>query len=355
MYKPKCVPEVIAAKTVEFWGNTKRSSFESVDEYYNRFQELLEEINEETVTIPPKNAIRQFIFTLGDDFAPVQHHFRLGTLSNEWKTNDWPSLLVLCRGFYNSVNPTGPPAKRDRDWDRDPFSEFQLDRASHHKKIRLWFSNPTKHQRDIELEQKKYPGLCLYHLTKSHSTADCQVKKECDKLLAAQRINSSNAVAPGSQSGVSTGQLRHLTEEAFEDALELEHKDESDDVTSNNTNEVDLLYFSRVSNHYLRLVKNDHLKPSRSRHHMVFPVIIDSGANFHMFKDREFFTSLSPASGKVILGDGQTSLPIHGIGTVSCSIGKNKVEVSNVRYVFFRNWIISHLSGFSNSGNHWSG
>jgi hypothetical protein len=91
MYKPKCVPEVIAAKTVEIWGNTKRSSFESVDEYYNRFQELLEEINEETVTIPPKNAIRQFIFTLGDEFAPVQHHFHLGTLSNEWKTDDWLS------------------------------------------------------------------------------------------------------------------------------------------------------------------------------------------------------------------------------------------------------------------------
>jgi hypothetical protein len=81
----------------------------------------------------------------------------------------------------------------------------------------------------------------------------------------------------------------------------LEIKDESDDVTSNDTNEVDLLYFSRVSNHYLRLVKNDHLKSFRSRHHIV---IIDSGANFHMFKDREFSTSLSPASGKVILGDG---------------------------------------------------
>ncbi len=138
-------------------------------------------------------------------------------------------------------------------------------------------------------------------MTKSHSTADCQVKKECNKILAAQQINSSNAVTSGSQSGVSTGQLRHLTEEAFEDALELEIKDESDDVTSNDTNEVDLLYFSRVSNHYLRLVKNDHLKSFRSRHHIV---IIDSGANFHMFKDREFSTSLSPASGKVILGDG---------------------------------------------------
>jgi hypothetical protein len=113
MYKPKCVPEVIASKTVEFWGHTKRLSSESVDEYYNRFQELLEEINEEVVTIPTQNAIRHFIFTLGDEFQPLQNNFRLGTISEDWKTQDWPSLLVLCRDFYNSVNPKGPMVKRD--------------------------------------------------------------------------------------------------------------------------------------------------------------------------------------------------------------------------------------------------
>jgi hypothetical protein len=180
MYKPKCVPEVIAAKTVEFWGHTKRATSESVDEYYNRFLELLEEINEEVETIPTKNAIRQFIFTLGDEFQPLQNNFRLGTISDEWKTQDWPSLLVLCRDFYNSVNPTGPSVKRDRDrgGDRDPFAELQVDRTSHHKKIRLWFMNPAKHRADLEAEQIKYSGRCLYHLTKSHCTDDCHVKKE---------------------------------------------------------------------------------------------------------------------------------------------------------------------------------
>jgi hypothetical protein len=124
MYKPKCVPEVIAAKTVEFWRHTKRSSSESVDEYYNRFQELLDEINEKIVTITTKNAICHFIFTLGDEFAPLQNSFRLGTISDEWKTQDWLSLLVLCRNFYNSVNPKGPTVKQDHERERDPFSEF---------------------------------------------------------------------------------------------------------------------------------------------------------------------------------------------------------------------------------------
>ncbi len=69
------------------------------------------------------------------------------------------------------------------------------------------------------------------------------------------------------------------------------------------------------------------------RHAMKYPVIVDSGANFHMFRELDFFTSLTPAQGHVILGDGITRLPIHGIGTVTCHIGGDKVCIENVRYV----------------------
>jgi hypothetical protein len=155
MYKPKCVPEVLAAKAAEFWGQTKRIPSESVDEYYNRFQELLEELNDDVETRPIKSAIRQSIFTLGPEFEPLQMNHRLGTLAPEWHTEDWPSLLVLCQDFYNSVNPKGPSISTKRD--RDPFSELQVDRSSHHKKIRNWFLNPTKFKAEITSEQQKYP------------------------------------------------------------------------------------------------------------------------------------------------------------------------------------------------------
>jgi hypothetical protein len=39
-YKPKNVLEIIAAKTVEFWGSLKRLPNESIDSYYDRFQGL---------------------------------------------------------------------------------------------------------------------------------------------------------------------------------------------------------------------------------------------------------------------------------------------------------------------------
>jgi len=43
-YRPRNVPEVIAFKTSEFWGNTKRYPTESIDDYYNRFHELLDDL-----------------------------------------------------------------------------------------------------------------------------------------------------------------------------------------------------------------------------------------------------------------------------------------------------------------------
>jgi len=188
MYKPKNVPEVIAAKTIEFWGNTKRLPSESVDDYYNRFQELLEELSEAEEPISTKSAIRQFIFTLGTEFEPLQHNYRLGSISSEWQTQDWPTLLVLCRDFYNSVNPKGPTLKRER----DPFSDLQIDRGAHHKQIRQWFMNPTKYRQELSSEQQKHPGKCIYHLSATHTTSNCNIKKECEKILASKRSESGN-------------------------------------------------------------------------------------------------------------------------------------------------------------------
>jgi hypothetical protein len=52
-----------------------------------------------------------------------------------------------------------------------------------------------------------------------------------------------------------------------------------------------------------------------------------------MFRDKEFFEHLSPAIGSVILGDGKTTLAIHGIGIVKCQLGENIVTIPDVRYI----------------------
>jgi hypothetical protein len=64
-----------------------------------------------------------------------------------------------------------------------------------------------------------------------------------------------------------------------------------------------------------------------------FPIIADSGANFHMFRDIEFFESLSPVTGNVILGDGKTSVPIHGIAVIRLCIDGHTILIPDVRYV----------------------
>jgi hypothetical protein len=66
---------------------------------------------------------------------------------------------------------------------------------------------------------------------------------------------------------------------------------------------------------------------------MKYPVIADSGANYHMFKEKEFFMEIHPAQGNVLLGDGRTSIKIQGIGTVKCFISGNEVTIPNIRYI----------------------
>jgi hypothetical protein len=87
-----------------------------------------------------------------------------------------------------------------------------------------------------------------------------------------------------------------------------------------------------MMNHFLRLVKSSP-DTTASRHSVQFPIIADSGANYHMFRDLEFFESLSPASGDVILGDGVNRLKIQGVGTVKCRIGENILSIDGVRYI----------------------
>jgi hypothetical protein len=128
-YKPKNVPEVIAAKASEFWGATKRLSTETVDVYYNRFHELLDEINDADEPISTKNAMRHFIFTLGSEFETIQNNFRIGNLPSQWNTQDWPTLLVLCRDYFNSVKPQGVSR-------RDQSGETSFDRVAQHKKVK---------------------------------------------------------------------------------------------------------------------------------------------------------------------------------------------------------------------------
>ena len=144
--------------------------------------------------------------------------------------------------------------------------------------------NPSKFCKEIASEQQKHPGMCIYHLSASHSTETCHIKLDCDKRASSKKPSSSSTPTSGS----TPGQLRHMTEELSEDASDILDSDDSE-VVSNNTNEADLLYFAHVTNHYLHLVRKIPDKTDDiHRHPTSFPIIADSGANFHMFRERNF-------------------------------------------------------------------
>jgi hypothetical protein len=128
-YKPTNVPEVIAAKTVEFWGHTKCQPQESIDQYYDCFHELLDDLQEADEPISTRSAIRHFIFTLGHEFEPIQNNFRVKVLPSEWYQEDWPTILAPCRDYYNPVKPQSLLRKETSDVSSN-------DRLAHQKKIR---------------------------------------------------------------------------------------------------------------------------------------------------------------------------------------------------------------------------
>jgi hypothetical protein len=322
MYKPKNVPEAFAAKTAEFWSKMKKANSETIDFYYNRFHELLDEINDFRETVTKGDAIRYFIFTLGSNFESIQNNYCINNLPQAWITDDWPTLLILCRDYYNSLHPNGPPTKKESQFGDNVIASKQ-DRLSHQEKIKSWFMNPGKFKKELESEQQKYVGKCIYHLCDTHPTMHCNVKRECAKLLATKTSAAS--------SSAETGQLRHITDELFENATSESEDVVDSDVLTNDTNEASLHYFACVTNHYLRLIKSS--TTVNPRHAMQYPIIVDSGANYHMFCDPEFFEYIVPASGRVILGDGKTTLDIKGIGTIKLQFGDNVISVDNVRYI----------------------
>jgi hypothetical protein len=119
----------------------------------------------------------------------------------------------------------------------------------------------------------------------------------------------------------------------FEDEVAEDTVEVSTDDVSNDTNEDEWIFFAHMTNHYLCLVRSSSSENMLSRHEMRYPIIADSGANYHIFKEREFFETLQPASGKVILGDGKTMLTIKGTGMVHCKIGDDTLLIHNVRYI----------------------
>jgi hypothetical protein len=147
-YKPKNVPEVLAAKAGEFWSKIKCAPNESVDSYYNHFHDLLDDLSQADNRISTKSAICQFIFTLGPEFSAIQTNYRIGNLPQDWNTTDWPTLLVLCRDYYNSVSPKGLQSVDQGSTN----PESHASRMAQQKKAQEWFLNPVEFRREIERE-----------------------------------------------------------------------------------------------------------------------------------------------------------------------------------------------------------
>ncbi len=73
--------------------------------------------------------MRHFLFTLGSEFEIIQHNYRLENLPTKWQTTDWPTLLILCRDYFNSVRPQGITKS-------STTSDGFVDHTAHRKKVK---------------------------------------------------------------------------------------------------------------------------------------------------------------------------------------------------------------------------
>jgi hypothetical protein len=77
---------------------------------------------------------------LGPEFESLQNNYRQRNLSSQWLTQDWPTILVLCRDYFNSVRPLGVPKCEPRS---EKVSMTPTERAEHEKQVKMWFTHPA--------------------------------------------------------------------------------------------------------------------------------------------------------------------------------------------------------------------
>ncbi len=74
----------------------------------------------------------------------------------------------------------------------------------------------------LSKEQLKHPDTCIFHLSTTHLSDACHVKLACDKLCTTKSSSTSSTSS-------SQGQLHHLTEDVFEDAVDTTDRIEAVD------------------------------------------------------------------------------------------------------------------------------
>jgi hypothetical protein len=103
--------------------------------------------------------------------------------------------LLFCRDYHNSTKSTLTFKRPGKESGKDPKDQ-SFDREAHQKKVQEWFLNPTKYARELEAAYPRYPGQCIYHLSKTHLTPACLIKKECERLWQKIILEMINIILP---------------------------------------------------------------------------------------------------------------------------------------------------------------
>ena len=216
-----------------------------------------------------------------------------------------------------------PPAPR-QPFQQEIFNE--IGRGTHTKARMDYWQSQTN------------PNECYYHRSDSHTSEKCAVLNGVISKARSNPTQEAAAIPQAMKSQTDDTDLKHVKFLI----------DELDDSTTPKAHMIDIPQVQDNqwdSNNYYKIMNDDdnsdtdydntnnnNTKESVDNYS---DFIVDSGADAHMCNSKQYFTTIQHTNiPHVILGDGVTTKPCKGIGTIDIIINhQTRIIIHNVLYV----------------------
>ena len=381
IFHPQWPPSTHNTKLVAFYNNF-RNPTTSIDKYANQFKRLLRDLRYNGITINPESAKHTFLQGLGSEFITIRN---MKTPPSEFQTDDIDTLTTVAREHLarivgnraiqkqqqqlirsnpppnsqsspnnnntpNAAPPNPAPANRNNPPNNAPTPRpgQYPDQPDYQREImrEIGFGVHTP-ARIAYWQSLTEPANCYFHRI-PHSSTDCGRLQRAVQRARAGNPPTSTFIpnpqfttppanpspappqtptpAPPRPPPAPRNPTPAPTARVVTAIIESEDESEDSSIVDINNYNYDADYYS----------SSNSPKCSTNKPKNQFRFIVDSGATDHMCNSKELFTSLTAIdddTNAVTLGDGTTTSPIKGKGTIAYQVQHHIVHLHNVLYV----------------------
>ena len=373
IFHPKWPPSTHNTKLVHFYSHYLTPTT-SIDTFANKFKRLLRDLRYNGITISSESAKHTFLQGLGSEFIPIRN---MKEPPSEFLTNDIDTLTTVAREHLARIVGNRAIQKQQQQQTRTPPNNTPnntpnaIPPPSNTPRPRPTPTPPaiprnypeqTDYQREIMREigfgvhtptritywqSLTEPGNCYFHRLPHASTNCSRLERAIQRASAGNPPTSTFIPSPqfsGStppprapvppQQPPARPQPPHPAPIPPPTARAVTTSIDSDDDSSENNNVIDINNINYDADYYPPTppITNSSSSPPCNS----FKFIVDSGATDHMCNNKSLFINFTPINNPnsaVTLGDGNTTSPIKGKGTIAYEVQKNIIHLHDVLYV----------------------